>query len=120
MIRSGNKLAGHLSFIKTIAATVAGKLITREHDTCRVTCTEYDGTITVLIDKSQGNRLNAPNDVVVHSNGSTWFTDPGYEILSKYDNHLGKFDLAANVYPFYLTTGEINNVTDELIQHDNN
>lgn len=46
-----------------------GRLISCEHDTRRVTRTELDGTITVLADRYQGKRLNAPNDVVVHSNG---------------------------------------------------
>src|SRR6202161_3782795 len=53
-----------------------GRLVTCEHDARRLTRTEYDGTITVLIDKFDGKRLNSPNDVVVKSDGSIWFTDP--------------------------------------------
>src|SRR5262245_21920526 len=55
-----------------------GRLITCEHSTRRVTRTEHDGSITVLIDRYQGKRLNAPNDVVVNSDGAIWLTDPGY------------------------------------------
>ena len=55
-----------------------GRLLTCEHDTRRVTRTERDGTITVLIDGFQGKKLNAPNDLVVHSDGAIWFSDPGY------------------------------------------
>ena len=58
-----------------------GRLISCEHGTRRVTRTEYDGTITVLIDNFDEKRFNAPNDVVVHPDGHIWFTDPGYGIL---------------------------------------
>lgn len=75
-----------------------GRLVSCEHDSRRVTRTEYDGTITVLIDRYQGKRLNAPNDVAVHSNGSIWFTDPGYGILSDYEGHVDSLELPTNVY----------------------
>ena len=75
-----------------------GRLISCEHDSRRVTRTELDGAITVLIDRYQGKRLNAPNDLVVHSNGGIWFTDPGYGILSDYEGHLDTFELPANIY----------------------
>jgi gluconolactonase len=75
-----------------------GRLLTCEHDTRRVTRTEYDGTITVLLDHFQGKRFNAPNDLVVHSDGAIWFTDPGYGIMSNYEGHKAPFELPANVY----------------------
>jgi gluconolactonase len=75
-----------------------GRLLTCEHDARRVTRTEYDGTITVLIDGFQGKKLNAPNDVVVHSDGAIWFSDPGYGIMSNYEGHKAAFELPANVY----------------------
>jgi gluconolactonase len=93
-----------------------GRLITCEHDTRRVTRTEPDGTITILIDKYQNKRLNAPNDVVVHSNGSIWFTDPGYGILSNYEGHLDQFELPTYVYRFDPSTRETQVVTDEFIR----
>jgi gluconolactonase len=55
-----------------------GRLVTCEHRTQRVTRTELDGTITVLADRFEGKPLNSPNDVVVRSDGSIWFTDPDY------------------------------------------
>ena len=64
-----------------------GRLLTCEHDTRRLTRTEYDGTITVLLDQFQGKKLNAPNDLAVHSDGAIWFTDPGYGIMSNYEGH---------------------------------
>jgi gluconolactonase len=93
-----------------------GRLITCEHDSRRVTRTEYDGTITVLVDKFIGKRLNAPNDVVVHSNGSIWFTDPGYGILSNYEGHIDKFELPINVYRYDPINSEVIVVADDFIR----
>ena len=75
-----------------------GRLITCEHDTRRLTRTEHDGTVSVLMDGFQGKKLNAPNDVVVHSDGGVWFSDPGYGIMSNYEGHKASFELPANVY----------------------
>ena len=77
-----------------------GRLVTCEHDSRRVTRTEYDGTITVLADRFQGKLLNAPNDLAVHSDGAIWFTDPGYGILSDYEGHKAPLELPTNVYRF--------------------
>src|SRR6185312_6210360 len=57
-----------------------GRLVTCEHGTRRVTRTEPDGRITVLADAYRGKRLNSPNDIVVKSDGSIWFSDPSYGI----------------------------------------
>jgi gluconolactonase len=83
-----------------------GRLVSCEHETRRVTRTEWDGTITVLADRYQGRRLNSPNDVVVKSDGSIWFTDPPYGILSDYEgkksaseqdhNYVFRLDPASN------------------------
>ncbi len=75
-----------------------GRLLTCEHDTRRVTRTEYDGTITVLLDRFQDKKLNAPNDLAVDSDGAIWFSDPGYGIMSNYEGHKAPFELPANVY----------------------
>ena len=64
-----------------------GRLITCEHGGRRVTRTEYDGAITVLMDSFDGKRLNSPNDVVVKSDGSIWFTDPVFGMLGNYEGH---------------------------------
>ncbi|MBE2239460.1 MAG: SMP-30/gluconolactonase/LRE family protein [Caldilineaceae bacterium] len=75
-----------------------GRLVTCEHGTRRVTRTEYDGSITVLMDAFEGKRLNAPNDVVARSDGSIWFTDPGYGLLKNYEGTVAPFELPRNVY----------------------
>jgi len=75
-----------------------GRLLTCEHGGRRVTRTEYDGTITVLIDKFEGKRLNSPNDIVVKSDDSIWFTDPVYGITSNYSGIIDTQELPTNVY----------------------
>jgi gluconolactonase len=91
-----------------------GRLITCEHDSRRVTRTEYDGSITVLIDHFQGKKLNAPNDIAVHSDGAIWFTDPGYGIMSNYEGHKASFELPANVYRIDPKTGEATVVASDM------
>lgn len=76
----------------------AGRLVSCEHLGRRVTRTEYDGSITVLADSWQGKRLNSPNDVVVKSDGSIWFTDPSYGILSDYEGDRAEPELPCQVY----------------------
>ncbi|MDB3936001.1 SMP-30/gluconolactonase/LRE family protein [Granulosicoccus sp.] len=75
-----------------------GRLVSCEHRKRRVTRTEYDGSITVLADNWQGKRLNSPNDVVVKSDGSIWFTDPSYGILTDYEGDKAEPELACQVY----------------------
>ncbi len=55
-----------------------GRQITCEHFTRRVVRWEHDGTMTVIADAYNGTRLNSPNDLVHHPDGSIWFTDPPY------------------------------------------
>lgn len=75
-----------------------GRLISCEHLTRRVTRTEHDGSVSVLADQWQGKRLNSPNDVVVKSDGSIWFTDPSYGILSDYEGERAEPELPCQVY----------------------
>lgn len=56
----------------------SGRLIACEHSTRRVTRTEVDGSVSILAERYDGRRLNSPNDVVVRSDGSVYFTDPPY------------------------------------------
>lgn len=91
-----------------------GRLITCEHDARRVTRTEPDGTITVLMDSFNGKKLSAPNDVVVASDGSIWFTDPGYGIFGNYEGHKADIELPPNVYRLDPKTGRATVVCDSF------
>ncbi len=90
-----------------------GRLITCEHDTRRLTRTEYDGVITVLADKFDGKPLNSPNDVVVKSDDSIWFTDPPFGILGNYEGHVATPELPTNVYRLD-KTGKLTVATAEI------
>jgi gluconolactonase len=91
-----------------------GRLLTCEHDSRRVTRTEYDGSITVLIDSFQNKKLNAPNDLAVHSDSAIWFSDPGYGIMSNYEGHKAPFELPANVYRLDPKTRVATVVADDM------
>jgi gluconolactonase len=75
-----------------------GRLVTCEHGTRRVTRTELDGSVTVVADNYRGKRLNSPNDVVVKSDGSIWFTDPHYGIMTDYEGSRAEQELPCHVY----------------------
>ncbi len=75
-----------------------GRLVSCEHLTRRVTRTEHDGSISVLASEYDGKSLNSPNDVVVKSDGSIWFTDPSYGIMSDYEGESAEPELPCQVY----------------------
>lgn len=73
-----------------------GRLLTCESGGRRVTRTEHDGSITVLVDRFEGKRLNSPNDIVVKSDDTIWFTDPDYGILSDFTGNKAKSEIGKN------------------------
>lgn len=84
----------------------AGRLLTCEHGSRQITRTERDGTIVPLVSHHLGKRFNSPNDLVVHSDGSIWFTDPTYGLkdrpaelevrgVYRYEPDTGRIDLLA-------------------------
>lgn len=93
-----------------------GRLITCEHGSRRVTRTELDGTVTVLIDSFEGKRLNAPNDVVVAHDRSIWFTDPGYGIHWNYEGHRAEFELPTRTYRIDAVTGRAAVADESLLK----
>ena len=121
---SANPLEGHgvsvfrspSNFANGHTRDAQGRLVSCEHGTRRVTRTEIDGTITVLADQYLGKRLNSPNDVVVHSDGSLWFTDPTYGILSDYEGY--RAEPVQEVHGVYRIdpSGEITLVADDFAQ----
>ncbi|TIO39393.1 MAG: SMP-30/gluconolactonase/LRE family protein, partial [Mesorhizobium sp.] len=93
-----------------------GRLITCEHSGRRVSRTEHDGSVTTIADKWRGKRLNSPNDVVVRSDGSIWFTDPAYGIDSDYEGDHAESEIGAcNVYRVDPGTGEIDAVITDMV-----
>lgn len=92
-----------------------GRLVTCEHLTRRVTRTEHDGSITVLADSFDGKRLNSPNDVVVRSDGSIWFTDPSYGILTDYEGDRAEPELdGCHVYRIDPQSNKVTQVTNDF------
>lgn len=93
-----------------------GRMVSCEHLTRRVTRTEHDGSITVIADSYQGMRLNSPNDVVVKSDGSVWFTDPSYGIMMDYEGERAESEIGAcHVYRVD-ASGEIRIVADDYVK----
>jgi gluconolactonase len=96
-----------------------GRIVACEHLGRRVIRHEYDGSITVIADTFQGKRLNSPNDVVVKSDGSIWFTDPPFGIGGFYEGEKFVPELPhTNVYRVDGQTGAISLVADD-IDHPN-
>lgn len=94
-----------------------GRLVTCEHGMRRVTRTDWNGKITVLADNYQGKRLNSPNDVVVKSDGSVWFTDPPYGILSDYEGEQAESEQEANyVFRWDAQSGELGVVAGDFVK----
>jgi len=91
-----------------------GRLITCEHLGRRVTRTEYDGNLTVILDHFDDKRLNSPNDVVVKSDGSIWFTDPPFGILGNYEGDRAESELTPAVYRVDAATGAAAVVADDI------
>ncbi|MGH6791103.1 MAG: SMP-30/gluconolactonase/LRE family protein [Pseudolabrys sp.] len=91
-----------------------GRLITCEHLGRRVIRTEYDGSITVICDRFEGKRLNSPNDVVVKSDGSIWFTDPRFGLLSNYEGEIAESELPMNIYRVDGKTGAVSVIAGDI------
>ena len=89
-----------------------GRLISCEHGTRRVTRTEHDGSITVIADSFAGKPLNSPNDVVVKSDGSIWFSDPHYGIASNYEGFAALQENPCNVYRWH--SGDLRAVVTDM------
>lgn len=94
-----------------------GRLVTCEHQARRISRTEHDGTIVTIADRWQGKRLNSPNDVVVKSDGSIWFTDPTYGIDSDYEGDKAESEIGASyVYRVDPATGAVEAVITDMVK----
>jgi len=95
-----------------------GRLVTAEHGR-RVTRTEYNGRITVLMERFDGKRLSSPNDIVVKSDDSIWFTDMNAGLTGNWNGEIAEQELPQRVYRIDGKTGKAAVVTDGLIQRPN-
>lgn len=94
-----------------------GRLITCEHLARRLTRTEHDGSITVLADRYHGHRLNSPNDAIVRSDGSIWFSDPSYGIDSDYEGRQSESEIgSSNVYRIDSGNGDVTLIASDRVQ----
>jgi gluconolactonase len=96
-----------------------GRLVTCEHSGRRITRTEYDGSITVLVDKFDGKPLNGTNDVVVKSDDTIWFTDPPSGISNNYLGNSAKQELPNNVYRYDPKTKQVTVATTGVVKRPN-
>jgi len=90
-----------------------GRQLSCEHGNRRVVRYEYNGKITVIADQFNGKRLNSPNDIVVHPDGSIWFTDPPYGINGDYEGFKSPKELKEAVYRVG-KSGQMSMITDEM------
>jgi gluconolactonase len=94
-----------------------GRLLSCEHGGRRVSRTEFDGTVTTIVDSFEGKRLNSPNDLVVKSDDTIWFTDPAYGIESDYEGHRGEMEVGGcHVYRVDPASGDIRVVADDFVR----
>jgi gluconolactonase len=113
---------GHVSVFRTPSGysngntfDFQGRELSCEHGNRRVVRYENDGNVTVLADKFEGKKLNAPNDIVVHPDGGIWFTDPGYGALMNYEGNKGELEIKEAVYRID-PKGKLEKVTDEMFK----
>lgn len=94
-----------------------GRLVSCQHGTRQITRTEFDGSITTLVSHVDGKRLNSPNDVIVKSDGSIWFTDPTYGILTDYEGFRAEPELdGCHVYRLDPGSGTLSRVADDFVK----
>jgi gluconolactonase len=94
-----------------------GRLVSCEHGGRRVARTELDGTITTVVERFEGKRFNSPNDVVVKSDDTIWFTDPAYGIESDYEGHKSEQEIdGCHVYRFDPVSGKCTVVADDFVR----
>jgi gluconolactonase len=110
---------GHVSVFRNPSGYSNGN--TFDYDACQLSCEhggrrvvryEHSGEVTVIAEKYQGKRLNSPNDIVVHPDGSIWFTDPMYGILGNYEGYKNTSELKPAVYRVDSKSAQIEKVTD--------
>ncbi len=90
-----------------------GRQLSCEHGGRRVVRYEPDGSVTVIADSFNGKQLNSPNDIVVHPDGSIWFTDPTFGINTPYEGNPAESEIAPAIYRVDGNNARITQVTDD-------
>jgi gluconolactonase len=94
-----------------------GSIIACSHGRRRIEHLALDGSVTPIVERYLGNRFNSPNDVIVRSDGTIWFSDPSYGIDSDREGHQAESEVGARlVYRFDPRTGELDALTDRFDQ----
>ena len=105
------------SFSNGNTRDLQGRLITCQHLSRSVTRTEHSGEVVSLASHFDGKRLNSPNDVVVKSDGSIWFTDPDYGIMSDYEGRKSPREQSScNVFRIDQKTGNVDLITNQMVK----
>ena len=111
-----------VEFTNGHALEADGSLLHCSHGQRAIVRTRFDGASApgkdeIVVDRYQGRRLNSPNDVVVKRDGSIWFTDPPYGILSDREGHVAASEIGDNyVYRFDTANGALDIVTDLVVE----
>ncbi|NUT45383.1 MAG: SMP-30/gluconolactonase/LRE family protein [Thermoactinospora sp.] len=119
-----DEMTGHVGLFRSPAGYTnghtldrQGRLVSCEQGNRRLSRTEHDGSITVLADRWEGKRFNSPNDVVVRSDDSIWFTDPRYGITSDYEGNRAESEIGNDqVYRLDPATGAVDVVADDFVR----
>ena len=94
-----------------------GRLVSCEHGGRCISRTNFDGGREVLVDRFEGKRFNSPNDLVIRSDGTVWFTDPTYGIDSNYEGDQSEAEIDGSwVYRFDPATGDIAAVITDMVK----
>ncbi|UVK36059.1 SMP-30/gluconolactonase/LRE family protein [Mesorhizobium sp. AR10] len=94
-----------------------GRVVACEHRGRRISRLEHDGRWQPLVETVNGKRFNSPNDVVVKSDGTIWFTDPVYGIEGHYEGTVAASEIGgSHVYRFDEATGAVSAVITDLVQ----
>jgi gluconolactonase len=94
-----------------------GRLVSCEHGGRRISRTEHNGQVVTIADRYDGKRLNSPNDVVVRSDETIWFTDPAYGIDTDFEGHKAKSEIGGcHVYRIDPDDGKVSIVADDFVR----
>jgi gluconolactonase len=103
------------SYANGNARDQSGRVVSCEHGRRGISRTEHDGSVTMLVDRVEGKRFNSPNDLVVRSDGTIWFTDPPYGIINDEEGyHAHSQVIGCYLYCFDPASGQLSIAASDL------